>query len=531
VIEAAKQRGDALRYASAALLNDPQIVVEAVKQRGTALRYASAALRNDPQIVVEAVKQRGTALEYASEALRNDPQIVIEAVKQNWRALEHASIALRNDRHLVVEAVKQAGQALKHASAALRNDPQIVVEAVKQDSNAFCHVSTELTQQYGKTVKKFIANFEAHLSHLKESTESPAATESPAKERKVDPEVERRLAMDASAAQLATAELMGYDESKFTGAAKSQGKALESAEEDESEEGHESAENSESEKDSESEVTQLLRAATAANESEKVLAHRCPAFARCRRWLDTFDLDRDVFNDQHDICFCASEGCAGRHPDLDERGAKPYGFPKGWCGFGIHVDQNEARRRKIWQDWHVGFHGTNKSVVSTMLAGAGQLLKPGDVTEGGYKIRPHSGSSDSHWRTNRVTGQRERFSQSMIFTSPSIKYSASQDQEGNYYYCEEEYFEGHSFLVALQVMHQPDSYKVGQQTLENEDIPPIDPLFPNNGIEYYTNRTGVHKVYRVLVKLVDASAAATAAAGPPAKRARRQMDKPLGHDD
>ena len=96
---------------------------------------------------------------------------------------------------------------------------------------------------------------------------------------------------------------------------------------------------------------------------------------------------------------------------------------------------------------------------------------------------------------------------------------------------EEEYFEGHSFLVALQVMHQPDSYKVGQQTLENEDIPPIDPLFPNNGIEYYTNRTGVHKVYRVLVKLVDASAAATAAAGPPAKRARRQMDKPLGHDD
>ena len=70
-------------------------LLAAVRQDGWALGYASAALRNDPQIVVEAVKQNGFALRYASEALRNDPQIVVEAVKQNGTALRYASAELR----------------------------------------------------------------------------------------------------------------------------------------------------------------------------------------------------------------------------------------------------------------------------------------------------------------------------------------------------------------------------------------------------------------------------------------------------
>ena len=48
-----------------ALQDDREIVLEAVKQYGVALEFASAALKDDREIV-EAVKQNGFALEYAS---------------------------------------------------------------------------------------------------------------------------------------------------------------------------------------------------------------------------------------------------------------------------------------------------------------------------------------------------------------------------------------------------------------------------------------------------------------------------------
>jgi len=46
-------------------------MLEAVKQNGYALQYASAALNDDREIVLEAVKQNGYALQYASAGLRN----------------------------------------------------------------------------------------------------------------------------------------------------------------------------------------------------------------------------------------------------------------------------------------------------------------------------------------------------------------------------------------------------------------------------------------------------------------------------
>ena len=46
-------------------------MLEAVKQNGRALYYASAALKDDHEIVLEAVKQNGRALRFASAELRN----------------------------------------------------------------------------------------------------------------------------------------------------------------------------------------------------------------------------------------------------------------------------------------------------------------------------------------------------------------------------------------------------------------------------------------------------------------------------
>jgi len=65
-------------------------VMEAVKQNGYVLCYASEELRNDRDVVLEAIKQYGYALYYASEALRADREFVLEAVKQNGLALYYA---------------------------------------------------------------------------------------------------------------------------------------------------------------------------------------------------------------------------------------------------------------------------------------------------------------------------------------------------------------------------------------------------------------------------------------------------------
>ena len=58
------------------------------------LRYASAELKNDKDIVLVAVAQDGDALQYASEELKKDKEVVkaakkvvMAAVAQNGRAL------------------------------------------------------------------------------------------------------------------------------------------------------------------------------------------------------------------------------------------------------------------------------------------------------------------------------------------------------------------------------------------------------------------------------------------------------------
>ena len=80
--------------------NNKQEVLEAVKQDGRALRFASAELKNDKEFVLEAVKQKGYALRFASAELRNDKDVVLEAVKQDGDALEYASAKLKNDKTL-----------------------------------------------------------------------------------------------------------------------------------------------------------------------------------------------------------------------------------------------------------------------------------------------------------------------------------------------------------------------------------------------------------------------------------------------
>ncbi len=57
--------------------------------------------RNDKEVVIEAVKQDGLTLYYASDDLQDDKEVVIEAVKQDGEALYLASGRLQDDKEVL----------------------------------------------------------------------------------------------------------------------------------------------------------------------------------------------------------------------------------------------------------------------------------------------------------------------------------------------------------------------------------------------------------------------------------------------
>ena len=75
--------------------------MEAVKNDGDALLYASEVLQGDREIVMEAVKKDGNAMQFAAEELQADREIVIEAVKQNENAIYYSLLGPRYDKHSI----------------------------------------------------------------------------------------------------------------------------------------------------------------------------------------------------------------------------------------------------------------------------------------------------------------------------------------------------------------------------------------------------------------------------------------------
>lgn len=144
VLEAVKEHGCALMFASGQLRNDRQFVTEAVRQRGSALQFVSKDLQSDREIVLEAVRQDGTALQFAAKNLHRDGAIVWAAVQQNGSALQFAFEDLQSNRKLVQEAVRKSGRAMQFASNKLQNDRLLVLEAVRQNGSALQFASKVL---------------------------------------------------------------------------------------------------------------------------------------------------------------------------------------------------------------------------------------------------------------------------------------------------------------------------------------------------------------------------------------------------
>eukprot|EP01043_Picozoa_sp_COSAG02_P059880 COSAG02_NODE_7712_length_2878_cov_26.479309_2_plen_464_part_00 len=234
---------------------------------------------------------------------------------------------------------------------------------------------------------------------------------------------------------------------------------------------------------------------------EAELAGKCPCFRACQRFVESnfpkLSKLSKVFDSDANICYC-HDHCADRHPDLETRGGKKYGLPKGWCGLGLAIDSNRFRRNNIFDEWVVAFHGTKKKTAEVVLTSKWELLMPDEVTESGYKIPIRIGHFENKLeRHNDFTGKKELFDPTQVFTSPSIKYCSYKNV-----YCDYTKFEGRDFQVAFQLRQKPNSYSIGQETVGAERSgDTIDPLFDNKELEYYTKRKGVHELYRLLIRM------------------------------
>lgn len=70
-------------------------------------------------------------------------------------------------------------------------------------------------------------------------------------------------------------------------------------------------------------------------------------------------------------------------------------------------------------------------------------------------------------------------------------------------YCDKTRFEGREYQVVFQLRQRPGTYNIGQETVgATERGETIDANFSNDELEYYSNRKGVHKIYRLMVRVI-----------------------------
>ena len=84
---------------------------------------------NDKQAVLEAVKQDGIKLGYASEELRADKEVVLAALKQSDKAFRYVSGELKTDKEIVLAALNH-----KHYWL-LRYTTEELLEVIKRNGN------------------------------------------------------------------------------------------------------------------------------------------------------------------------------------------------------------------------------------------------------------------------------------------------------------------------------------------------------------------------------------------------------------
>lgn len=121
--------------------SDKELVMEAVKQNGLSLEYASEDLKNNKEVVLKALEENGLSFEYTGKDLRNDKIVIMKALERVLdldveKIIKIASENLRNNEELIRFVISKNGLALKYASDVLRNNKELIRMALRNSSNS-----------------------------------------------------------------------------------------------------------------------------------------------------------------------------------------------------------------------------------------------------------------------------------------------------------------------------------------------------------------------------------------------------------
>ena len=138
-----------------------------------------------------------------------------------------------------------------------------------------------------------------------------------------------------------------------------------------------------------------------------------------------FDFPDDFFDAKGDRCYCIF--CHSSRGDnmIYSRGkpSKRYALPIEWVRFGLKIDSGKCKMNKVFDEWNVAFHGTSKQDVYEIFKSGLVLLKPGDYTMNGKKLKMRTGHiKKTFQRYNEYSRKIEQFDPNQIFVSPSIRY-------------------------------------------------------------------------------------------------------------
>eukprot|EP01084_Bolivina_argentea_P201507 344445_1 len=226
------------------------------------------------------------------------------------------------------------------------------------------------------------------------------------------------------------------------------------------------------------------------NKENPSLCYRLLYAAKIRKTIFP-EIPDSSFDNSNNLCFCTM--CHRKRGDKDvySRGkpSKQYAVPIGWTRLGLKTDTSKCEMNNVWQEWHVGFHGTKKEIVPQIFKAGLQLLKPGDITIDGAKLAIRSGHIKKPFkRYNNYTKKYEMFDPNQIYVSPSIKY-ASYNAYSSWFDCSKLMNESIKIKIAFQLRIKPNAYGIGQETVNaTKHNKIIDTHFDNSELEWYTKQ-------------------------------------------
>lgn len=165
VIEAVKQNGLALEFASARLKQDIEIFNVAIEQNEDAALFADERLYNQYReayknaewqgiidskfgdtkpLVLKAVTISTTYFRYISDRLKNDENIMTLILQKNWLLLEHVSARLKKNKKIVLLAIQNNSRAIFYADMNIQSDENIVLKVVGNDASLLEYMSESI---------------------------------------------------------------------------------------------------------------------------------------------------------------------------------------------------------------------------------------------------------------------------------------------------------------------------------------------------------------------------------------------------